>query len=163
MNIKAQKGVSLITVVITIVVIIIISAITIQSSSEIPDEAHYTKYKQTMKNVQTGVDEAKIKNAQKGTTEEKLTAGFKKVILENAPAKFVSFGAYDEEITGYIVDLEKINYLEAEYGKAYTEYESGDKVKFGAKESDVYVFDSEWTVYYVRGLDYNDSKNYTLD
>ena len=162
MNLKNKKGVSLITLIITIIVIIIIAAISMQNTSHMPDEAHYTKYMQVMKNVQTGVESKKINNSFKGTTEEKLNAGFKKVILEAAPAQFISFSAYDEPVTGYMVDLETIDYVEAEYGKAYRDYESGDTLIFGENEYDVYVYDAEWNVYYVKGLEYEGSMNYTF-
>ena len=162
MYIRDKKGVSMITLIITIIVIIIIAAITMQRSSYLPDETHYTKYMHVMKNVQTGVENEKIKNSRKGTTEEKLNAGFKKVNLENAPVGFVSFGDYNEPIKGYLVDLEKIGYTEAEYGKEYINFKSGDTLKFGASNQDVFVYDAEWTVYYVEGLEYDGSMNYTF-
>ena len=161
-NFKSKKGVSLMALIITVVVILVISIIFMRTSSNIPDEAHFTKYLQVMKNVQTGIENEKINNSRKGTTEEKLTVGFKKVILENAPTGFVSFDDYDEPISGYLVDLETIGYVEAEYGRAFKNYSEGSILKFGEKEYDVFVFDEEWTVYYVKGLEYNDSMNYTF-
>lgn len=162
MNIKTNKGVSLITLIITIIVVLIVASIVTQRTSTVPDEAHYTKYMQIMKDIQTGVESVKINNSRKGTTEEKLTKGFKKVNIQNVPVDFVSFNGY-EETTGYIVNLETIGYESSEYGKAYKEYESGDKtLEFGNKDCDVYVFDAEWNVYYVKGLEYDGSMNYTF-
>ena len=162
MELKNKKGISLMTLVITIVVILILSAIIVRTTSNIPNEAHYTKYMQVMKNIQTGIENEKIKNSVKGTTEEKLTVGFKKVILENAPTSFVSFDDYDKPVSGYLVDLETIGYVEAEYGRAFKNYSEGSILKFGEKEYDVFVFDEEWTVFYVKGLEYNGSMNYTF-
>ena len=162
---KNNKGVSLITLIITIVVIIILAAISMQTSSDIPDQANYTKYMQEMKNVQTGVENAKLTNAKKGTSVEKLTSGFKKVYLENAPASFVSFGDIYDEVTGYLVNLSDIGYTQAEYGQGYRTYfenENTPTIKFGDNTSDVFVIDAEWTVYYVKGLRYKDSMNYTF-
>lgn len=162
MKIKNNSGVTLITLIITIVVILVLAAITMQRTSDMPDKAHYTKYMQVMKDIQTGIENVKVTNARKGTTEEKLTKGFKKVNIGNVPIDFVSFDGY-EETTGYIVNLKTIGYEEAEYGRAYKEYESGDKtLEFGNEECDVYVFDADWTVYYVKGLEYDDSMNYTF-
>lgn len=163
MNLKKQKGVSMITVIITIVVVIILTSIAMETSSDVPDQANLVKYKQEMKNVQTGVENQKVKNAAKGNTEAKLTAGFEKVYLENAPAEFVSFGEYHEDVRGYLVNLEKIGYEEAEYGQAYKNYNEGDTLVFGEKEYDVFVFDADWKVFYIKGLKYDGSMNYSLE
>lgn len=163
MSLKNKNGISMITVIITVIVVVVLTTIVMQTSSDIPDEANYTKYMQEMKNVQTGVENAKIKNAAKGTTEAKLNAGFDKVYLENAPSEFVSFGEYYEDVSGYMVSLEEINYVEAEYGQAYKNYSSGDTLIFGEKEYDVFVYDAEWKVYYVKGIKYDGSMNYTLE
>ena len=160
-----QKGVSLIILVITIIVVIVLAAITMQTTSDVPDEAHYTEYVQEMKNVQTAVDSAKLRNARKGTTEEKLTEGFKKVYLENAPAQFVSFGDYYEPVSGYVVSMQTIGYDAPKFGNAYKPYYETDEIQtitFGDTNYDVYVFDADWTVYYVKGLKYDGSMNYTF-
>ena len=162
MNLKNQTGVSLIMLVITILVAILLTTIVMTTSSDIPDDANYAKFIQELKNVQVGIEDTKIKNSFRGTDEEDLTKGFIKVYLEDAPSNFVTFE--DElyaPITGYVVDLETIDYLEAEYGIAYEDFESGDTLTFGDKECDVFVFDREWTVYYVKGLKYDGMMNYT--
>lgn len=165
MNIKNKKGVSLISLIITIIVLVILAAITITRSSNIPDEAHYTKYMQEMKNVQTGVENVKILNSKNGTTEEKLTKGFKKVKFESLPAeiadKFVSFD--QDEITAYLVNMEEIGFLDANYGMEYNDVSGDSSFTFGEERYDVYVFDAEWTVYYVKGLKYDGSMNYTFE
>lgn len=161
MDFKNKKGISLITVVITIIVIVILTSITMVTSSDVPDEANYAEYIQELKNVQTAVESAKVRNSFKGTTEEKLTAGFEKVYLEEAPESFLSFGDIYEPISGYLVNLETIDYTSAEYGQAYVNFEFGDTLEFGDKECDVFVFDAEWTVYNVKGLKYDGSMNHT--
>lgn len=47
-----NKGFSMITIVITVVVIIILTSIVMQTSSDVPDEANYTKYVNVIKGVQ---------------------------------------------------------------------------------------------------------------
>ena len=153
----------MITLIITVIVVIILTSLAIQTSSDTPDQANITKYKQEMKNVQTGIEVIKVKNAANGTSEEKLNKGFKKVKLQNAPESFVSFNEYYEDTTGYIVDLEKINYIDSNLGQAYKNYESGDELTFGDKEFDVFVYDADFKVYYVKGMKYDGSMNYTLD
>ena len=164
---KKSQGFSMIVVIITIVVVIILSSIVMQTSSDVPDKAHYTEYMQEMKNVQTGVENQKILNARKGTSVDRLTKGFKKVYLDNVPASFVSFGDIDEDITGYLVSLEEIDYEGSKFGNDYQKYfdlteNDIPKLKFGDKDNDVYVIDAEWTVYYVKGLPYDGSMNYTF-
>ncbi len=162
MRLKNQKGVSLITVLITVIVIIILTTIAMSTSSEIPDDANYAKYAQEIKGVQSGIENIKVKNSKKGNTEEKLTAGFEKVYLEEAPTEFASFGDVYEPTYGYLVRLDKIDYNGTTYGNAYDDYSSGDTLTFGDKNCDVFVFDANWTVYYVKGLKYDGSMNYTL-
>ncbi len=159
---KKENGISLITLIITIIVVVILTAISMNRTSKIPDDANYTKYMQEMKNVQTGVDNVKVKNARKGSTEAILNAGFEKVYLEDVPSGFVSFGSMTEPVYGYLVSMETIEYGESVFGKAFTNYASGDTLRFGDKDCDVFVYDAEWTVYYVKGLEYDGSMNYTF-
>lgn len=163
MIVKRENGVSMITLIITIVAFVILTAISIATSSDLPDEANYSKYVNDMKNVQTGIENAKIKNARKGTSEEKLTAGFEKVYLDNVPTNFESFGDIYEPTYGYLVSLEEINYTGSEYGNGYAKFNSGDTLKFGDKTADAFVFDAKWDVFYVKGLKYNNSMNYTVN
>ena len=60
---KNKKGFSMITLIITIIAVIILTTLAIATSSDLPDKANYSKYVNDMENVQTGVDNAKIKNA----------------------------------------------------------------------------------------------------
>ncbi len=163
---KNQKGVSLVVLVITIIVVIILTSVAMQTTSDVPDKAHYTEYMQEMKNVQTAVESAKLLNAQKGTTVEKLTQGFQKVYLDNAPAQFVSFGDVYSPVTGYVVSMKKIGYEDAKFGNGYAPFfDDSAEIKtitFGEASGDVYVFDADWTVYYVKGLKYDGSMNYTF-
>ena len=162
---KNNQGISLIVLIITIVIVIILASIVIQTTSDVPDKAQYTKYMQVMKNVQVGVDNAKIENARKGMTENKLMAGFKKVYLEKAPSEFVSFGEIYDPVTGYLVNLEKIDYGDAEFGHGYLAYFSGDEIPtitFGSSSGDAYVIDADWQVYYIKGLNYDGSMNYSI-
>ena len=163
MYLKNKKGISLITVVVAVVVVVVLTTVLITTSSTIPDEANFTKYMHEMKNVQLGIKDAKIRNSRKGSTEEKLNAGFEKIILEKAPTDFYSFGDIYEPTYGYLVSLETIGYEDAEYGRAYSKFKSGDTLTFGDKECDVFVYDQNWNVYYVKGLEYNGSMNYTID
>lgn len=162
MTIKNKNGFSMITLIITIVAIVILTTLAIATSSDLPDKANYSKYVNDVENVQTGIENAKIKNSRKGTTEEKLTAGFEKVYLENAPSNFESFGDIYEPTYGYLISLDKINYTESEYGKGYINFDSGDTLKFGDKNADAFVFDANWEVFYVKGLKYNNSMNYDI-
>lgn len=153
---KKQNGVSLITVVITVVVVIILTTIAMATSSELPDEANFAKYIQEVKNIQTGIESVKIKNSRKGTTVEKLTEGFKRVELEEAPSDFLTFDEDGIFTYGYLINLETIGYVEAEYGQAYNKYETLERpLKFGDKDCDVFVFDANWNVYYVKGIEYD--------
>lgn len=163
MKLKKECGVSMITLIITIIVIIILTTIAMKTTSDTPDQANMTKYKQEIKNVQTAIEVRKVKNAANGTSEEKMNVGFKKVKLKNAPENFVSFDEYYEDTTGYIVDLEEINYLDSNFGQAYEKYESEEYLTFGDKDCDVFVYDADFKVYYIKGIKYDGSMNYTLD
>ncbi len=140
------------SLVITIVVIIIIAMITMSAGGRMPDEANYANFAEEVKNVEEGVQRARLNNAYKGDTEERINAGFKKVTLKNAPDEFQSFDTTGITVTGYVVDLGKIKYENAEFGKEY-EIETSE-LEF--KQDDVYVYDSTGTVFYVKGIYYQD-------
>ena len=162
MFLKNEKGISLITLIITVVVIVIIATISMQTSSEAPDQAHFAKYKQTMKDVQTGLDNQKILNSKNGLSVDDLTKGFDKVTLKNPPPEFLSFDEYYEDVTGYLVNMETIKFDNSDYGMGYKDVDITKPLEFGRNGYDAYVFDANWNVFYLKGLEYDGSMNYSL-
>lgn len=147
---KGQSGITMMSLVITVILVIILAMIFIPGTSQMPDEANYAKFVEEVKNVEEGVQRIRLNNASKGDTEEKINAGFKKVKLKGAPVDFQSFDKSGLDITGYVVDLEEIEYENAEFGKEY----DIEKSELEFTEDDVYVYDSTGTVYYVKGTYY---------
>lgn len=150
-----QKGVSLITLVITIVVIIILAAMAFVGNDGTIDEATVATYRHELKDVEVSVSATRINNQKGGIGEEFKETGFYPIIIENPPENFVSFGA--DEIYGYIVDLENIENEETKKGKDYKKYidlAAGQTITFGneGKDNDVYIYDATGKVFYAKGL-----------
>lgn len=159
----------MISLVVTIIVILILASVFIATSSNSPDQAMYARFIQELSNVQDGVYSTRIQNSANGDSEEKINAGFTKVTLEKdkAPTEFESFDFTGNTLVGYIVDLELISYTNAEFGGGYVKYVTEDgspsdqTLKF--RKDDVYVYDASGTVYYVKGLKYNNTYVHSIE
>ena len=152
----------MISLIITIIVLIILALIFFVTSSTMPGEATYAKFAAEINNVQSGVYDARIRNAQFGDTEEKINNGFTKVTLVNAPEEFESFDFTGASVTGYLIGLNKIRYENAEFGHEFDKEEVTPLQELTFDETDAYVYDAAGLVYYVKGLDYNGTRVYSL-
>ncbi|MBR3887484.1 MAG: leucine-rich repeat protein [Clostridia bacterium] len=126
--------------------------------SDLPTEAMYTRFVQEVTNVESAIYEYRLQNAKYGDSEEKVNAGFEKVMLFNAPADFMSFDKGDGVTTGYLINLATISYTNAEFGQGY---ETTEKT-FTFDQDDVYVYDATGSVYYVKGIEYKKTRVYSL-
>lgn len=143
---------------ITIVAIIVLASVFIVTMSDMPSEAMYTRFVQEVTNVESAIYEYRLQNAKYGDSEEKVNAGFEKVMLFNAPADFMSFDKGEGVTTGYLINLATISYTNAEFGQGYATTEK----TFTFEEDDVYVYDATGSVYYVKGINYKKTKIYSL-
>ena len=80
---------------------------------------------------------------------------FKEVTILDAPSDFISFSNENGEVKGYLIDFEKLP-DKPNYG---TDSIDGDTVTFGV--DDVFVYDRDGTVYYVKGYYYDGTFYYT--
>ncbi len=155
-KIKSPKGLSMITLVITIVVVVIIATISIVANLGTIDESAIADYRHELKNVEVSVSAVRISNQKGGIGEEFKEEGFYPVLIENPPQEFVSFE--ENEFKGYVVDLSKIKENETKKGKDYKKYiESLTSIKtitFGNKgtDNDVFIYDATGKVYYAKGF-----------
>ncbi len=158
---KNKKGISMLSVVITVIVIIILSTIVITSSSNSIYQAGENKIIQELAEVKKGVDSVRLTNAKTGKTdEETINKGFIKVRVENPPENFVSFD--EDKSTGYVVDLSVIDYEKLKTGRGYLTLMKDDIVTFD--EDDVYLYDNAGKVYYAKGYQIGeDDVSYTAD
>ena len=90
-KIKSPKGLSMITLVITIVVVVIIATISIVANLGTIDESAIADYRHELKNVEVSVSAVRISNQKGGIGEEFKEEGFYPVLIENPPQEFVSF------------------------------------------------------------------------
>ena len=151
----SQKGVSLITLVITIIVVIILASLAISGNIGTVDEATVASYKHELKDVEVGVSATRINNQKGGIGEEFKETGFYPIIIENPPENFVSFG--EDEFYGYIVDLDYIDNEETKKGFDYKKYinaAADQTITFGkqGRDNDVYIYDATGKVFYAKGL-----------
>ena len=152
-----KEGVSLITLVITIIVIIILVAITIYTSLSTVDNANYASFASEYDEVNSATQRTLQNNVLNGDSVEARNQGFTKVRVENPPSNFVSVN--DDSISGYLVDLDTINVSGTKTGKGDV---INERVTFG--KDDVYIYDADKNVYYVKGYyDGEGNLRYKLD
>ena len=152
-----KEGVSLITLVITIIVIIILVAITIYTSLSTVDNANYASFASEYDEVNSATHRTLQNNVLNGDSVEARNQGFTKVRVENPPSNFVSVS--DDSISGYLVDLDTINVSGTKTGKGDV---INERVTFG--KDDVYIYDANKNVYYVKGYyDGEGNLRYKLD
>lgn len=138
-----NKGITLISLIITIISIIILASIAIFSSDSTPEYAIFSTFTEELDDIQMAVA---IKRANGIANYDDENYGFKKVEIMNAPEKFKSFD--EGSCTGYYVDFSLIDFKPSDTG---FETLTSDVVTF--KKNDVYVYDKSGIVYYVEGLE----------
>lgn len=144
-----NKGITLISLIITIISIIILASIAIFSSDSTPEYAIFSTFTEELDDIQTAVA---IKRANGIANYDNENYDFLKVELVNAPEKFKSFD--EGKITGYLIDFSKLDFKPNGTG---LETLVGNVATF--KQNDVYVYDKNGTVYYVKGFE-NEGKIY---
>lgn len=157
---KTKKGVSLITLVISIVTIIILAAMSFMGNDKTIDEAAVIKFKQEITEIKRVVDTKKLINSKQGLDEEIINKGFDKVLVKDPPSNFVSVD--DDKLTAYIIRLNDIDYEDLKTGQQYKKIKSGDTVTFN--KDDIYIYDKVGTVFYLKGIYREGSETlYTAD
>ena len=148
---KKQKGVSMVSLVITIVVMLVLGAVVFISSTNSIKNAGVSVFVREVALVRQAANEKKLDNQVQGTSEEKTYKGFYKSKVKNPPMSFASFD--DDEIYGYVIDLEYVHTEDAERGHDYKRYAvdiESNIVEFG--KDDVYICDKDGNVFYAKGL-----------
>ncbi len=149
----------MISLVIIVIVLIILAIIFMRGSSSSIDKAIETKYLQELSEVKKGVNAKRLINSKKGFDEKTLNQGFTKVIVENAPEYFESFDP--DLVTGYVVNLNVIEYKKSGLGQGYLDFQTNDVVTFD--KDDVYLYDALGTVYYAKGFLATSGDNVYMD
>ena len=147
---KRQRGVSMVSLVITIIVMLILSGIIFLSSTDSIEQAGVGVFVREIALVRQAANEKKLDNQIAGTSEENTYKGFYKTKIKNPPVNFVSFS--EDEIYGYVIDLEYVHTEDAERGHDYKRFATNVEnnfVEFGV--DDVYVVDKEGNVFYAKG------------
>ena len=145
-----SDGVSLISLIVTIICIIIIATISVFSGFGTPEMAAFSKFTEEINNVKVAITN---KRAENFAEYDNADYGFTKVIVKNAPASFSTFDS--SEVTGYLVNFDKIDYSLIDYGNGVI---TDGEVEF--EKDDVFVYDSKGIVYYVLGYEYEDKIYY---
>lgn len=138
-----NKGITLISLIIIIISIIILASIAIFNSFSAPEYAIFSTFTEELDSLQTSIA---IKRANGIANYDDENYGFKKVEIIDAPEKFKSFD--EGTSTGYYVDLSLVDFELSGTGQ---EELVGDVVTF--KENDVYIYDKNGIVYYVKGIE----------
>lgn len=147
-----DRGVSLISVIITVISIILIAAISIYSGFKTPDTAIFSSFVSTLDGIRIEVANVRAESFEKNRD---MNKEFKKVNIENAPSDFISFPNNEHQIQGYVIDTSKL----ADKPKYGNDSVDGDTVEFG--KDDVFVYDKNGTIYYAKGYLYDGEYFYT--
>ena len=137
-----KKGISLLSLVITMVVIIILAFIALYSGDRTPELAIRSTFTEEVNQLSAALG---IHRAKSWDEDDNENIDFKLVNIENAPDAFKSVEA--GSVKGYLIDLDVLNY-HLPYGSGTI---TGDTVKFDV--DDVYVYDKNGTVFYAKGFD----------
>ncbi len=158
---KTKRGISMVSLVVTVIVLIILSLLAVYNSSNSIDNANKSSFMQELKDVEENVANKRITNQIYGTSDETINKGFYKVRVVNPPTSFISFDK--DSLTGYVVDLELVQFDDSVRGQKYTEYKAGttEVVNFG--KDDVYVYDANGIVYYAKGVEIESALYYSAE
>ena len=159
---KNQKGISMVSIVIMIIVILILAGIIFSSSNDSIDNTGRGIFIRELSLVQQATGEKRLDNQIYGTSEEQTNKGFYKTKIKNPPVNFVSFS--EEEIYGYVIDLAYTHVEDADRGHDYPRFAvdiDSNIVEFGV--DDVYIYDAEGKVFYVKGYGTDDSIYYSAE
>lgn len=156
---KNKKGISMVSLAVTVIVLIILALLAYYNSTTSVDNANKSSFLQELKDVEESVANKRITNQIYGTGDEVINKGFYKVTVTNPPASFTSFDK--NTLTGYVVDLELVQFEDSIRGQKYVDYKAGsvERVNFG--KDDVYVYDANGTVYYAKGVAIQDTLYYS--
>lgn len=144
---KSNKGISLISLIVTIIVIIILAGISFFSGLGTQEKANFSKFTEEINNIRVSVANYRSESL---VTYDDANYGFKKVYVKNAPSSFSSFSGDGADKIGYLVDFNLIDYSLAGYGNQEI---TGEQVVF--EKDDVFVFDSKGIIYYALGREYD--------
>ncbi len=158
---KNKKGISMVSLAVTVIVLIILALLAVYNSTSSVDNANKSSFMQELKDVEESVANKRITNQIYGTGDETINKGFYKVKVVNPPTSFVSFDK--NNLTGYVVDLELVQFDDSIRGQKYVEYKAGttEIVTFG--KDDVYVYDANGVVYYAKGVAIQDTLYYSAE
>ena len=149
---KNQRGVSLLVLIITIIVVLILAGVMFWQGADTIESSALSAFAQELKDVEIQVSTVRLHNQTAGIGEEKKNKGFYKATVPNPPEEFVSFS--ENEIYGYVVDLELIEFTTNKRGQDYERYSENidsNVVEFG--KDDVYIYDAKGTVFYAKGYE----------
>ena len=140
-GINMNKGVSLVSMIITIIVIIILASIVIFTGMDTPEQATFSRFLEELSNIKVAVGTKRANNFENSGD---MNDGFSQVTLNDAPDTFVSF--IDSSDVGYIVDFDLIDYEPLGLGLGSTDV---SEATFGVE--DIFVYDKNGTIFYVKG------------
>ncbi len=157
---RKQKGISMVSLVITIVVLFILLGIGFSYSNNSIKQAGRGVFVRELSLVQQAANEKKLDNQIEGSSEEIKFKGFYKTKIKNPPVSFASFS--EDEIYGYVIDLEYVHTEDADRGHDYKRFAKdieNNVVEFG--KDDVYVCDKDGNVFYAKGYQTDEGTYYS--
>lgn len=142
-NIKENKGITLVSLVVTIIILLILTGITIHNFSMSNEKAYYNKMISDIEQLNDKI-----------------------VVYYNKYGEIPKYDEDDERSRTIIIDgikyyeivLSKLDNITLNYGKGY-----GESNNLVIDKSDVYVVNDALEVYYVQGISLNGERHYCLE
>jgi type II secretory pathway pseudopilin PulG len=143
--IYAQKGISILALIITIILTIILSATIINNVLNISDDANKTRFIADLAEIQydVGIKRAHNLIPQNEESYIDINEGFTKIKIKKSPKA--------ELEDGWVVNLNEINIYNSTLGNEYKDIDMNSEISFGPSAPDIYVYDALGIVYYARG------------
>lgn len=143
-----QRGISLISLVVTVIVVMIIAAISLYDGQTTPEMANRSVFMQEIDDLRVELGILRANHfAETGNADE----GFELVMVYNAPEEFVSVSEDINVMQGYLIDFNELD--KSYYGNGTLSV--AGQVHFG--KDDVFVYDKNGTVYYAAGFEDQDT------
>ncbi len=145
MIIKNEKGITLTTLILTVVLILIIGGMMGYYSTSGLNLKRINNMYSDIEQIQTEVDTYYLKNNE--------------LPLLNVSVSFSNFLNPNDNSEYYVIDLSKLGNLKLNYGKEFENIKSSDKLE---NYTDVYIINKQsQTIYYLKGIEFEDNTYYT--
>lgn len=145
MNIKNEKGITLITLIMTVILILVLSGMMGYYSTSGLDMQKINGMYSDIEQIQTEVDTYYLKNNE--------------LPILNTSVSFSNYTNPNDSSEYYVIDLAKLGNLRLNYGKEFENIKLSNQL---VDYTDVYIINKQsQTIYYLKGIEFENKTYYT--